>query len=96
MRRKASLLRLWLVTAALWVAALLLRAGATPHPAAHGLWLGLLAPPLVLGAVLGIIAWFPSLLRLAPRSADQRPREGVIYQAPTPPQRGDDPAAESR
>jgi hypothetical protein len=72
MRRKASLLRLWLVAAALWVAALLLRLHETPHPVGHGLWLGLLAPPLVLGAVLGAIAWFPSLLRLAPRSAVKR------------------------
>ena len=72
MRRKPSLLRLWLVAATLWVAALLLRFGQAPHPVGHGLWLGLLAPPLVLGAVLGVIAGFPRLLRIAPRNVERR------------------------
>jgi len=72
MRRKPSLLRLWLVAAALWIAALLLRLRETPHPTEPALWLGLLAPPLVLAAVLGVISWFPALLRLAPRGVARR------------------------
>jgi len=69
MTRKTSLLRLWLVTAALWVAALLLRLGRPPSTPI--LWLGLLAPPLVLAAVLVVIGWFPMLLR--PRGPTESP-----------------------
>lgn len=67
MTRRPSLLRLWLAATGFWAAAMLLRlresCGGHCAVGDGRLWLGLALPPLVLGAVLATIYWFPMTIR---------------------------------